>query len=117
MSQKSTTVQALQYQPDLPAVAERMERWWRGEYLGRTCHWRKCGPGFRLRCDALHCGRRLYLHDDLRSVRLDARLVAEPPIELWPAVQTRGPVPGDVEAIVLAALRASAVKPAGGETS
>jgi len=27
-----------------------------GHYLGRTCPWKRCGPGIRLRCDALHCG-------------------------------------------------------------
>ena len=25
-----------------------------GNYLGRTCPWKRCGPGIRLRCDALH---------------------------------------------------------------
>ena len=30
----------------------------RGRYLGRTCPWRECRPGLRLRCDAVHCGRR-----------------------------------------------------------
>src|SRR6266496_668037 len=34
-------------------------------YLGRICPWRDCRPGLRLRCDALHCGRRAHLHDDL----------------------------------------------------
>ena len=36
-----------------------------GAYIGRTCHWRDCRPGMRQSCDALHCGRRPYLHDDL----------------------------------------------------
>jgi hypothetical protein len=33
-----------------------------GHYLGRICHWKRCGPGIRMSCDALHCGRRHYLH-------------------------------------------------------
>jgi hypothetical protein len=36
----------------------------KGKYLGRICPWKNCGPGIRLSCDALHCGRRHYLHDD-----------------------------------------------------
>ena len=39
----------------------------KGNYLGRTCHWKNCGPGIRMSCDALHCGQRHYLHDDLRN--------------------------------------------------
>jgi hypothetical protein len=58
-----------------------------------------------------------YATDDIPAVRLNAGLVLAPPIELWPAVQTRVPVPGDVEAIVLAPLRADTVKPADGGTS
>ncbi|MDO8544300.1 MAG: UPF0158 family protein [Opitutaceae bacterium] len=74
----------------------------RGEYIGRACPWRECAPGIRVRCDALNCGRRHYLHDDLRSVRLDAKLVAEPPIELWPELRVRVQVPSDVSAHLLA---------------
>jgi len=54
-----------------------------GDYLGRLCPWKRCGPGIRASCDALHCGRRLYLHDDLDAIRLPPSLIAEPPIELW----------------------------------
>ncbi len=78
----------------------------KGEYLGRTCYWRECRPGIRQACDALHCGRRHYLHDDLRSVKLERSLVAAPPIELWPALQTRVAVPADVETLLLSPLRA-----------
>jgi hypothetical protein len=74
-------------------------------YLGRTCPWKRCGPGIRVSCDALHCGRRSYLHDDLQVVRLAEDLVAEPPIELWPLVLTRVPVPEDVERNLLQPLR------------
>jgi len=48
-----------------------------GEYLGRTCPWRDCGPGFRTSCDALHCGLRPYLHDDLNSVSLKKGLITQ----------------------------------------
>jgi hypothetical protein len=76
-----------------------------GHYLGRTCPWKRCGPGIRSSCDALHCGRRLYLHDDLETVRLDESLTIAPPIELWPQVMARVPVPEDVEQGVLRPLR------------
>jgi hypothetical protein len=78
----------------------------RGEYIGRTCHWRECAPGIRVRCEALHCGRRHFLYDDLDAVRLERALVAEPPVELWPTIHARVPVPADVEVTVLAPLRA-----------
>jgi hypothetical protein len=76
-----------------------------GRYLGRTCPWRQCGPGIRMSCDAQHCGRRPYLHDDLRTIRLDESLVAAPPVELWPRVVARVPVPEDVERELLSPLR------------
>ena len=69
----------------------------RGHYLGRTCPWKECAPGLRLRCDARHCSRRPYLHDDITTIRLSAALVAGPPLELWPQVVARVPIPGDVE--------------------
>lgn len=68
-----------------------------GNYLGRTCPWKKCGPGIRMRCDALHCGRRPYLHDDFEAVQLDDNLIAAPAIELWPEIVARAPIPEDVE--------------------
>lgn len=72
----------------------------RGQYIGRTCSWALCRPGVRASCDALHCGRRPYLHDDLRTVRLSDSLVAKPPLELWPAVVRRCDVPADVERLI-----------------
>jgi hypothetical protein len=69
----------------------------RGNYLGRTCPWRECRPGLRRSCDALHCGRRPYLHDDLPAVKLGKGLVAAPPVELWPAPTVRVKVPDDLE--------------------
>jgi hypothetical protein len=72
----------------------------RGRYLGRTCTWRECRPGIRASCDALHCGRRPHLHDDLGDVRLNQTLIASPPVEIWPVVIRRKAVPADVEALL-----------------
>ena len=72
----------------------------RGRYLGRTCTWRECRPGIRASCDALHCGRRPHLHDDLGDVRLNQALIASPPVEIWPTVIRRSHVPPDVEALL-----------------
>lgn len=74
----------------------------RGAYIGRTCHWKDCRPGVRRSCDALHCGRRPYLHDDLNAIRLNSRLVLSPPVTLWPHVERRGQLPPDVEEAVAA---------------
>ena len=71
-----------------------------GRYLGRICSWKVCQPGVRAACDALHCGRRPYLHDDLATIRLDSSLVAAPPLQLWPTVACRVEVPPDVGAAV-----------------
>ena len=68
-----------------------------GRYLGRTCPWKQCGPGIRASCDALHCGRRSYLHDDLGAVRLQPELIAAPPVELWPRVLSRVEPPRDLD--------------------
>ena len=46
----------------------------RGNYLGRICPWKECAPGIRMRCDALHCGWRPHLHDDLKAVKLSKTL-------------------------------------------
>jgi hypothetical protein len=72
----------------------------RGQYLGRTCHWKDCRPGVRMACDARHCGRRPHLHDDLDDVALSATLVAEPPVTLWPELIRRVALPADVEAMI-----------------
>jgi hypothetical protein len=74
-------------------------------YLGRTCPWKRCGPGIRASCDALHCGQRTFLHDDLEEIRLSTRLIAQPPLELWPEIVTRVPVPDDVAELVLEPLQ------------
>jgi hypothetical protein len=77
----------------------------RGNYLGRTCPWRVCAPGVRMRCDALNCGRRPYLHDDWEAIRLNENLIVAPPIELWPEIVSRVPVPEDVEQELIVPLR------------
>ena len=74
----------------------------RGTYIGRTCHWKDCRPGVRRSCDALHCGRRSYLHDDLDAIRLNSSLVLAPPVTLWPHIERHGQLPPDVEAVVAA---------------
>jgi hypothetical protein len=76
-----------------------------GNYLGRTCPWKRCGPGIRASCDALHCGRRHYLHDDLETVCLAKDLIAAPPLELWPEIVARVPIPKDVEQALIVPLR------------
>ena len=67
-----------------------------GAYLGRTCPWRTCRPGVRAGCDAHHCGRRPFLHDDLSTVALPRALAHEPPVEIAPRVVVRAEVPADV---------------------
>ncbi len=76
-----------------------------GNYLGRACPWKRCGPGIRASCDALHCGRRPYLHDDLRTIQLDKTLIAVPPIELWPQMVTRISVPEDLQQGLIVSLQ------------
>ena len=74
-------------------------------YIGRICHWKNCGPGIRKSCDALHCGLRKYLHDDLKTITLDKNLILEPPIELWPEIIRRIDVPIDVEKLLLYSIK------------
>ena len=73
-----------------------------GRYVGRICHYRECHP--RVACHAQHCGRHAHLNDDLHVVTLAHSLIASPPLELWPEVRRRVPVPGDVEELLLAGL-------------
>ncbi len=76
-------------------------------YLGRTCPWKQCAPGIRMSCDALHCGKRHYLHDDLETIRLAKELIVAPPIVLWPQIAARVPIPADVEQGLTAPLKES----------
>ena len=73
-----------------------------GHYLGRICHYRECHA--RVACLAQHCGRREHLNDDLHVVTLSKELLARPPIDLWPNIVRRLPVPPDVEALLLTEL-------------
>jgi len=77
-----------------------------GHYIGRTCHWKECRPGIRAVCDARHCGRRAFLHDDLDDVTLDQTLINAPPIELWPNIVCRVEMPSDVESKLVKPLEA-----------
>lgn len=68
----------------------------RGKYLGRTCPWKHCAPGIRVRCEAqLGCGN--YLYDDLHIITLAPALLKNPPLELWPHIIRRVSIPNDVE--------------------
>jgi len=71
-----------------------------GTYLGRTCRWKDCRPGIRVACDALNCGRRPHLHDDLEDVRLSKDTLERPPVTVWPQVVRRCTLPSDVERTV-----------------
>lgn len=71
----------------------------RGTYIGRICHWRECWP--RVACDARHCGLRPHLHDDLGTIRLRRELIASPPLDLWPQLVVRAPLPADVQQLLL----------------
>jgi hypothetical protein len=41
------------------------------------------------------------LNDDLSVIKLGRDLVERPPIDLWPSVERRVPVPDDVEEFVI----------------
>ena len=73
-----------------------------GRYLGRVCRYRECHP--RALCKAQHCGLREHLNDDLHIVTLSPDLIAAPPVDLWPSVVRRVPLPSDVETFLLSAL-------------
>jgi predicted nucleotidyltransferase len=73
----------------------------RGTYIGRTCHWKDCRPAVRQSCDALRCGQRPYLHDDLEAIRLTGGMVLSPPVTLWPSIERRGILPPDVEEVLV----------------
>jgi predicted nucleotidyltransferase len=82
----------------------------RGQYLGRVCHFRECHP--RAQCRARNCGARPGVADDFDLVYLSIEVIAMPQVELYPTVTIRGPVPDDVEALLLAPLRADIAKTA-----
>lgn len=72
-----------------------------GRYLGRICRWKECAPGIRRSCPAQNCGRRHYVNDDFQSLRLKADLIQAPPLELWPRLVERVPVPDDVRRLLI----------------
>ena len=53
----------------------------------------------------VYLSQRQYLHDDLKVIRPAKSVVAAPPIELWPQVVARLPLPEDVERGLIAPLR------------
>ena len=73
-----------------------------GRYIGRICHYRSCHR--RVACRAQGCGRRQHHNDDLHVVSLDPGLIASPPLVLWPHFVRRGPMPADVEELLLVGL-------------
>ncbi len=75
----------------------------RHHYLGRLCKHRDC-PGYRMSCEAMHCGLRPYLRDDLRNVTLERSLVIAPPLETWPTIIAHVQIPADVEQTLLVPL-------------
>jgi hypothetical protein len=70
-----------------------------GNYIGRTCHWSRCGPGIRASCDALNCGKRHYLHDDLNTVALSEETMRTA-LELWPVIESGRGLPADLVRVV-----------------
>jgi hypothetical protein len=79
-----------------------------GRYVGRICHYRECHP--RVACRAQHCGRRPHLNDDLQVVALASALIASPPLELWPEIRRRAPIPSDVEELLLTGLASDGLR-------
>ena len=70
-----------------------------GIYIGRTCSYRECRP--RSACRGTQCGPGNRICNDFYEVRLPERLVAEPPLELWPRATIRVALPEDVMRVLL----------------
>jgi len=70
-----------------------------GRYIGRTCSWRECRAGKRMSCDALNCGKRPYLPDDLKTVSLSDETVRAA-LQLWPSLEYRLGLPDDLKATI-----------------
>src|SRR6516164_592590 len=73
-----------------------------GRYIGRIWRYRECFQ--RVLCHSRSCGKRQHLNDDLQIVTLSSALIASPPIDLWPIIIRRVPVPDDTEKLLLAEL-------------
>jgi len=72
----------------------------RGNYIGRTCHWKDCRPGVRSACDARHCGGRPFVHDDLDVLQLPREVISALPVTVWPEVIRRCAFPRDVAEVL-----------------
>lgn len=70
-----------------------------GRYIGRTCQWKECRTGERARCDALNCGIREYLHDDLGAIKLTQETM-QAALQLWPEMERRLGLPEDLERVL-----------------
>ena len=57
------------------------------------------GRGYAFSCDALNCGKRHYLHDDLEAIQLSEETVRGA-IELWPRLERRPGLPDDLEKVL-----------------
>ena len=75
-----------------------------GNYMGRTCSWKECRPGARMSCEALNCGRRQYLYDDLQKVTL-SRETIDGALQLWPTVGKRVGLPEDLGTVIVELMR------------
>jgi hypothetical protein len=65
----------------------------KGAYLGRTCQYRDCFP--RMSCEGSQCNGS-YLCNDFHRVNLKKELIANPPVELFPTLLVRAPLPKDL---------------------
>jgi predicted nucleotidyltransferase len=75
-----------------------------GNYIGRSCSWKECRPGARMSCEALNCGRRQYLYDDLQKIKLSQETIAGA-LQLWPMVEKRVGLPEDLETVIVELVR------------
>ena len=71
----------------------------RNAYIGRACGYRECHP--RRSCSGASCYLGRWIRDDFHVLRLPERLIAEPPLEVWPRVVVRVQLPSDTRAILL----------------
>ena len=67
-----------------------------GDYIGRVCRWRECGPGIRMACEALNCGQVRRLYDDLQIVELGRYQIANPPLIIHPKFIVNSRIPSDL---------------------
>jgi hypothetical protein len=70
-----------------------------GDYLGRTCSYRQCHV--RAACRGTQCGSGRLICTDLAVITLPKRLIAEPPLEVWPTLIVRTTLPADTYRILI----------------